>query len=217
MTRTRPVGPASRLPIPRWIIVTALTVAVIVAAALNVKVVPVGDLAPTETFDPAEFAAQNYASEIVPQIEKDAVDLPTLLGALADGADPAEYGNTSGAGSSYAYPVTLTAVAGTPAPPALPLTVEGVPDGVVVQLQIGPALNGTAIRDVTGTISFNQFVNQLEYQGVSTALNDQVRETVLSKLDVANLEGKTLTITGAFLRVNPDFVSIVPVKVEVAP
>lgn len=207
---------ARRRTIRRWATALVAT-AVLVAAVLSVRVVRIEDLEPAETFDPAAFAAENYATEIVPQIEAEAVDLATLLAALADGTDPSEFGNTPGAGSAYAFPVTLTAVAGKATPPALPLIVEGVPSNVVVQLQIGPALNGTAIRDVTGTITFNQFVNQLEYQNVGTELNNLVRESVLAQLDVASLEGKTLLITGAFLRVNPEFVSIVPVKIEVVP
>ncbi|CAN5419254.1 DUF2291 domain-containing protein [soil metagenome] len=217
MTTDATRTPSRQRPSRRWVFGVALVVAVLIVAALNVKVVAVADLETTETFDPAAFAEERFTTEIVPQIEEDAVDLVTLLGELANGAEPADFGNTSGAGSAFAYPVILTAVAGTPAPPALPLTVEGVPADVVVQLQIGPALNGTAIRDVTGTISFNQFVNQLEYQNVSTALNDQVRELVLAKVDPASLAGRTLRITGAFLRVNPEFISIVPVKVEVLP
>lgn len=217
MTTTTAGAPERRRPSRAGVIGLLVAVVVVVIAAFNVKVIAVGDLEPTESFDPATFAAENYASEIVPQIEAEASDLATLLDDLAAGADPADFGNTSGAGSAFAFPVTLTAVAGTPAPPALPLTVEGVPSEVSVQLQIGPAISGTAIRDVTGTISFNQFVNQLEYQEVATELNNQVRESVLSTIDPASLQGKTLRITGAFLRVNPDLVSIVPVTIEVVP
>ena len=32
-----------------------------------------------------------------------------------------------------------------------------------VNLQIGPAINGTSLRDVVGFITFNQFVNQVDY------------------------------------------------------
>ena len=99
----------------------------------------------------------------------------------------------------------------------LPVTVPGVPADVTVQVQIGPALNGTALRDVTGTVSFNEFTNQLEYQQVATELNNQVRDSVLTGLDPASLTGKTITVTGAFTRVNPTLVSVVPVAFEVQP
>jgi predicted lipoprotein len=207
-----------RVSLPR--LVGALALAALVAvAALSVKVVGIEEsvaFAPV-TFDPAAYAQDRFESEIAPQIEAEAHDLATLVTALDGGADPAEYGHTSGANSAYAFPVTFTAVAGEVTEPTLILTVDGVPSDIVVQMQVGPALNGTALRDVTGTISFNQFVNQLEYQAVGTELNNRVRETVLSSLKLDSIAGKTLRITGAYLRVNPKLISVVPVRVEVLP
>ena len=202
-----------------WMITLGAVVIVVVIAAFNVKVVTAeqatADAAPT--FDSASFAADQYSSVIAPQIEEDAVDLATLLKDLAAGAEESEFGHTSGSSSAYAFPVKFTAVAGALTPPVIALTVEGLPEGTATVLQVGPALSGTAIRDVTGTISFNQFVNQSEYQNVGTELNNQVRTTVLDGLDTAALTGKTIEVTGAFLRVNPALVSVVPVKIEVLP
>ncbi len=200
-----------------WMIAALAFVIVAIAAASSVKVVSLEDATAAEqgSFDPASYAEERYASEIAPQIEEDAHDLSTLLTDLAGGADEADLGNTSGASSAYSFPVTFTGVAGTPAGAILPVTVAGVPAGVTVQVQIGPALNGTALRDVTGTVSFNEFTNQLQYQQVATELNPQVRETVLADVDPASLPGKTITVTGAFTRVNPALVSVVPVRFEV--
>ena len=44
-----------------------------------------------------------------------------------------------------------------------------------VVLQIGPAINGTALRDASGLITFDDFLNQLEYQNVATELNNRVK------------------------------------------
>lgn len=208
----------ARLASPR-VLGFVVLVGVIVIAALSVKVVPIEEAlaAGPQTFDPAAYADERFESEIVPWIESEAVDLASLLTDLEGGADEAEFGNTSGANSAFAFPVTFEAVAGEATPPVLPLDVAGVPSETTVQLQVGPALNGTALRDVTGTISFNEFVNQLEYQSVGTELNNKVRENVLAAIDVAALEGKRLRITGTFLRVNPNFVSVVPVRIEVLP
>jgi predicted lipoprotein len=209
----------SRSPIRPWHVQVVAVVIVLVAVFFNVKVVSIADAtaASPDAFDPASFAVDNYESEIVPQIEEDAVPLATLLTDLAAGADEADFGNSSGAASSYSFPVTFTGVAGTPNGGVVPITVDGTPADVTVQLQVGPALNGTALRDVTGTISFDQFTNQLEYQQVGTELNNQVKATVLDSLDVASLAGKTVTVTGAYTRVNPALVSVVPVKLEVSP
>jgi predicted lipoprotein len=197
----------------------AVLVVVVLAAALSTKVVSAEDhaAASADEFDPATYAAEIFESEIVPQIEEDAVPLPELLDALAadEAAAQEQYGNTSGASSSWSYPVSGSGIAGTPVNGLLPVTVEGVDPAIVVYVQIGPAINGTAIRDVTGTISFDQFTNQLEYQQVATELNNLVRDTVLADVDPASLPGATVDFVGAYTAVNPALVSIVPVVFEV--
>jgi predicted lipoprotein len=199
-------------------ILLGLTVVVVAFASTKVVSIAAADAASGDKFSPAKFAEDNYSSKIVPKIESEAIDLTTLLAKLAGGADKSTLGHSSGKDSAYAFPITVTAVAGDPTPPVIQLAVDGLPDKTVVVMQIGPAVNGTAIRDVSGTISFNQFTNQLEYQAVATELNNQVKESVLSKLDAQSLKGKTLKITGAFLLgSNPQFISIVPIKVEVLP
>jgi len=206
-----------RSPVRPWMVAVVALVILVVAAALSTKVVSTeqAQADAADTFDPASYAQDHFQADIVPYIEDNAIDLTTLLTDLAGGADEAEFGNTSGASSAYAFPVTFTAVAGAPTPPTLPLTVQGVPEGTTVVLQVGPALNGTALRDVSGTVSFNEFKNQLEYQQVGTELNELVKSEVLADLDVAGLEGKTIQVTGAFLRVNPALVSVVPTAIEV--
>lgn len=210
----------SRSRIRPWMIGAAVALVVIVVAGFNVKVVSLDDVAAENAarqFDPVAFVDENYDSVIVPYITDNAVDLATLVAALDDGADESEYGNTSGASSAYAFPVTFTAVAGDLKAPILPVTVEGLPDGVTVQIQVGPAVSGTALRDVTGEVDFNDFSNQLEYQTAANELNNRVKTTVLEGFDAAGAKGKTITVTGAYLRVNPNLISVVPISIEVAP
>jgi predicted lipoprotein len=215
-----PASPVRRRPIRPWMIVLAVGLVVLVAAALSTKTVSISDAEAAESvgrFNPVEYADARFDSEIAPQVEEEAVDLSTLLQDLAAGADESEFGNTPGAGSSYSYPVEFTGVAGAPNGSILPVTVEGVPAGVTVQVQIGPAINGTALRDVTGTVSFNEFTNQLEFQEVATEFNNRVRTDVLAEVDPAQLEGRTIRVVGAYTAVNPALVSVVPVVFEVQP
>lgn len=207
---------ARRSPIRVWMVIAAAAALVLVAAGFSTKVVSIADAdaANEGGFDPASFAAEHF-EEISDTITADAIELPQLLTDLAAGADEADFGNTSGASSAFAFPVTFEAVAGTAVAPVLPVTVAGVDPATTVQIQVGPAINGTALRDVTGTISFNQFTNQLEYQEVGTELNNLVREEVLAAFDAAAAAGKTIRVTGAFLRVNPALVSVVPISIEV--
>jgi predicted lipoprotein len=200
-----------------WMVLLAIAAAVIVAAAFNVRVVSLEEASSAAAegqLDAAGYAAEHY-EEIAAYVDDEAHDLSTLLADLASGTDEADLGNTSGASSAFAFPVTFTAVAGTATPPTLPVTVEGVPAETTVVVQVGPALNGTALRDVSGLVSFNSFTNQLEYQEVGTELNTIVRDDVLAAFDAAAAAGKTIQVTGAFLRVNPALVSVVPTAIEV--
>ena len=212
--------PRATSKIRPWMIGAAVALVVIVVAGFNVKVVSLEDVAAenaAQQFNPVAFVDENYDSVIVPYITDNAVDLATLVAALDDGAEESEYGNTSGASSAYAFPVTFTAVAGELKAPILPVTVEGLPDGVTVQIQVGPAVSGTALRDVTGEVDFNDFSNQLEYQTAANELNNRVKTTVLEGFDAAAAKGATITVTGAYLRVNPNLISVVPISIEVAP
>ncbi|MET0297768.1 MAG: DUF2291 domain-containing protein [Microbacterium sp.] len=207
-----------RRPVRPWMIGLVVAILVIVAAALSTKFVSIEDAEAAASggqFDPVDYADERFDSEIVPQIEDEAIDLATLLQDLEGGEDESLFGNTPGAGSAFSFPVEFTGVAGAPAGSILPITVEGVPEGITVQVQIGPALNGTALRDVTGTVSFNEFTNQLEFQEVATEFNNRVRDGALSGVDPTQLEGATVHVVGAFTRVNPALVSVVPIVFEV--
>lgn len=202
---------------PWMVVTTALLVVTGVGLATTtyVSIEEATAAADAGTFDPSGYADERFDSEIVPQIEDDAVDLSTLLADLTDGADEADFGFAPGTGTSYSFPVTFTGIAGAQQGSILPVTVEGVTGDVTVQLQVGPALNGTALRDVTGTVAFNDFTNQLEFQEVATEFNNRVRDGLLSEVALPT-EGQTVTITGAFTRVNPALVSVVPIAIETA-
>ena len=210
-----------RRPVVRpWMVGAAVALIVIIIASLNVKVVSLDDVAAENAareFNPVAFVDENFDSVIVPHIEDEAIDLATLLADLEAGAEESEFGNTSGASSAYAFPVTFTAVAGELKAPILPVTVDGVPKGTTVQIQVGPAVSGTALRDVTGTVDFNDFANQLDYQNAAGELNNRVKTEVLEQFDAVAAQGKTIVVTGAFLRVNPSLVSVVPISIEVLP
>jgi predicted lipoprotein len=67
-----------------------------------------------------------------------------------------------------------------------------------VALQIGPVIRGTALRDATGLVSFNEFTNQLDYADVSMEMNKRAVKTAFSAAPAASLAGKTITFYGAF-------------------
>jgi predicted lipoprotein len=67
-----------------------------------------------------------------------------------------------------------------------------------IALQIGPVVRGTALRDATGIVSFNQFSNQLDYADVSKEMNLRALKTAFASVDPPSLAGKTATFFGTF-------------------
>lgn len=204
---------------PGRLIAAGAALVLVVLMFFSTKIVAGSDAtgAAPGTFSPQSFAQEKYEAEIAPDIINRAKDIATVSKALK--ADPAaaakQYGVVSGS-SPAVYSVKLSGVAGQPDPNGfLPVQVDGVPAGIKVLIQMGPAVNGTAIRDATGKVDFAQFKNQIEYQNVGAELNKQVKKLVLDKVDKAHLEGKTLSVTGAFQPINPAAILITPVKIEV--
>lgn len=164
------------------------------------------------------FAEEFYDSQIVPYITENAVELLTLHEAILVDPEAAgdEFGNRDGDSAAYSVPTTFEATALTYENDLMKLEVEGVELEGDVYLAAGPALNGTAIRDVSGLVSFGAFTNQLEYQDAATKLNDKVRDLVLSEFDpITELEGKTLRVTGAISLFNTRNYIVMPVEIEV--
>jgi predicted lipoprotein len=205
------------------VILGLVLVALFAGVAATTKVVRPGDevaVAGEAAFDAVQYAEERYESEVVPAIIDDAIPLTELLPQIAEDPEAAgeQYGHRAGSTSPWSYATTVTGVAGDVDGTYLPLEVDGLPDGVRVMVQVGPAINGTALRDATGLIDFNDFLNQIEYANAATELNNKVKETVLADLDPAALKGQEVQVTGAFsYGPNPGVVIVTPVEMVVAP
>jgi predicted lipoprotein len=70
--------------------------------------------------------------------------------------------------------------------------------GENVTIQIGPVVLGTAVRDATGIVSFNQFTNQIDYAGVSKEMNARAIHDALGGKDPLTFNGKPIRFVGAF-------------------
>lgn len=200
-------------------VIAACAIALLTAMALNTRVLSSEEsvTASGETFSAVTFADENYSDLIVPAILADAVPATELYAAITADLDAAgdEFGGRDGT-SAWAFPVTFTGMAGevNPVNGQLPVTVDGIPDTLQIIAQMGPAINGSALRDVTGEISFSMFMNQIEFQSVSAELNNQAK-VPLAELDGASLAGQTITVTGAFSYGNPSAWIVTPVQIEV--
>ncbi|MER7692817.1 DUF2291 domain-containing protein [Streptomyces sp. NPDC097610] len=167
-------------------------------------------------FDPAKYAAETYEPKIVPAIEKNAVNVATLYKAIA--ADPEaagkQYGHRAGTGP-YSYAVTLAGTAGATQSGLMRVTVPGL-DKARVSVQVGPAINGTALRDAPGLIAFGQFTNQVDYADAATALNTEMKTKVLKSFDPSAARDKKITVIGAMTPLTADVLTITPVSIETA-
>lgn len=196
-----------------WIGVVAM---VILGVALGTKVVPSDDpLAQgAVSFDPETFGVENFSS-VKEGVTDNAVDAVTLAEAIA--ADPEaaseKYAVQSSGGPVYS--VSFTGVVGEGRSGIYEVVVDGLPEGLLVRIQTGPAINGTELRDATGEIEFGQFKNQIDFQNAAAALNNQLKSEVLTGVDAAALPGSTVTVTGAFTLVNPAGWLVTPVELSI--
>lgn len=181
------------------LVLSALVVAVLAAIALDTTVVQVGSEHDTraQAFNPDAYGDENFPA-IRDAILKKAVDIAELAPAVL--ADPkaavAKYGTPSTTGAILM--VKFTATVGNGKSGIYGLTVEGAPADLKLRIQTGPAINDTVLRDAPGTIDFNAFKNQIEYQDAGSAINRAMKKAVLDGIDTASLTGKTIEVTGAF-------------------
>jgi predicted lipoprotein len=201
---------------PRVILI-ALAVLVIGAMALDTTYRKPGETTPggRKAFDPADYGAKTYP-KVAATVTQSAVPIEKLLPAISKDPDAAgeQYGKRQGQGP-WNFSTTATGTAQKAEAGLMEIKVKGLPEGTRFQVQTGPAINGTSLRDAAGFIEFGQFLNQVEYAGAGTALNEQVKAKVLKGVDPASMEGKQVSVTGAFSLVTPSVVTVTPVKLEV--
>lgn len=212
--------PASPHTGPRrsTIAIAAAVILVVGAIALDTKVVQIGS---SEDVRKAGFSAETFGAAEFPKvkaaIEERAVDGVTLATAIAGdkAAATKQYGVASANTAGAVFPVSFTGVVGEGKSGVYAVKVDGLPDGLLVRVQTGPAINGTELRDATGTIQFGQFTNQIEFQNAGSALNNEMKKQVLAAVDTAALSGKTVKVVGAFRLVNPKSWLVTPVRIDV--
>lgn len=90
-------------------------------------------------------------------------------------------------------------------------------DGIAdCNLQIGPIIKGQAIRDAMPFIQFKDFVNQLQFGKIASEINNYARETVIDTVVTPDIEGKTISFTGAYTAEPGRGIIIVPIELTVS-
>jgi predicted lipoprotein len=167
----------------------------------------------------AKFVDPIWTSKVLPAIEEKAQDIAKILPEIR--ADPESAGQKYGrreATNPYNYMVKgtgqVTEIHNQSQAGTATIEIPGLNEKVA--LQIGPVVRGTALRDATGVVSFNQFSNQLDYADVSKEMNLRALKTAFANVPPASLAGKTVTFFGA-LTFDPHSKSpllITPVKIN---
>lgn len=149
----------------------------------------------------SKFVDPIWSSKLLPAFDEKAQDIVKILPEIR--ADPEAAGQKYGrreATNPYNYMVKgtgqVTEIKSESQAGTAMLEIPGLNEKVA--LQIGPVVRGTALRDATGIVSFNQFSNQLDYADVSKEMNGRALKSAFADAAPASLAGKTVTFFGAF-------------------
>jgi predicted lipoprotein len=163
------------------------------------------------------FDAVAYADSVWPRVLEEAAAATDVAAVLR------EHGPRSGAdegspaktplfirGSGVATGVDVASRVG-----RVRLRLDGLPT-VELDIQVGPVLRGTVLRDALDFVRFSDFANQSEFAAVANALNDKVLRSVLGKIDPQVVAGKRLSFVGATEFPGPRGTrwELVPVRLE---
>lgn len=157
-----------------------------------------------KAFDPKAQVSDIWASKVLPTLKGKAGSFPDLQAAMQANLDEAgaKYGHRErGEGAPWNFATTLKGriVEANTESSAAKLGVDVNGDGKAdVEVQIGPVLRGTAIRDSLPFISFTNYTNQVEFAQLANAFNDEAFKTALKDLPRATLKGRNVELLGAF-------------------
>ncbi|PWL17658.1 DUF2291 domain-containing protein [Falsochrobactrum shanghaiense] len=196
-----------------WSAVAA--VVVIGAIGFDTTVVKIGSDADVrqQVFSPETYGAEQFPKTKA-DVESRAVDAVEVAQAVVADKDAA--GKKYGVGNvNPVIPVKFTGSVEERKSNYNVVKIDGFPEGMTIRVQTGPAINGTDLRDATGTVEFGQFKNQIEYQNAGSALNNEMKKQILEGVDANNLVGQTVSVVGVFKLVNPKNWLVTPVGFEV--
>jgi predicted lipoprotein len=180
--------------------------------------------APDAGFHPDKMVASIWTSKVVPYFDKKAgsfAEVRSLAAASPDEAG-ARFGYRPKSGDvPWTFLVKLEGVvveANTQSRAAtigVDATGEGKTDALV---QIGPGMQGTAIRDALDFVSFNDFTNQIDFAQYGKAFNTYVDRWTLAKLPRDSLVGRKVTVIGAYpLNSAGETPLVTPVEITLGP
>lgn len=198
-------------------LIVIVFIAVVVGLMIfNTKIVVIGSEhdVKEQQFSPQAFGAQQFPKiqAFVTDHAVDALELSTALAADKENA-VVKYGTKTSMGTLFS--VKFTGIVLDRKGNMNSIAIAGFPEDIKVRVQTGPALNGTDLRDVNGKISFSDFKNQIEYQNAGSAINNEAKTQILSRIDPNNLNGKSIEVVGVFKAINPKNWLVIPVRFNI--
>ena len=183
-----------------------------IVPALIVAILRPWTVRPLKENKPAVFEPETFAASTWPRLTREASDNATDVAdvVMPDGS-PMKARFVKGTG-------VVVAVDRQSRVGVMRVQVRGSKP-VMVAMQIGPVLRGTALRDAASFIHFSDFINQFDYAGAANALNDYALRTVIAPLSIDTLQGRTIMFTGAVSKSasrDDGAIEITPVHLELA-
>jgi len=198
--------------------------AALFADGLVVTVVPMvamtaGDSSPASgrAFSAKAYVDRIWSKKVVPAALHDSVPLPTFLAALGRNKSAALTRFGHKVDGTYNILVRFTGrVSRIDASSPMGTITVDVADGartIPVKVSIGPVILGTALRDAMKFISFQSFLNQVQYGDVADELNNHVIANVTGSLQLPQIRGRRIAVFGAYTYddTNSQTIAVTPV------
>jgi len=190
----------------RMLALSCLLMSCLFVSCVPWTVVPIDDdFQQSQALDPAAYVDSIWDSRLLPTVNDNAVELPTVLSQM-----PGVAGHSFLVkGQGRVLSLDTSSRSG-----RLLLDLAPYDGEADAALLVGPVILGTALRDAVGFIEFTDFVNQLQYADVANELNNRVISDVVGELVLASLPGNTITFLGACAATAGTLPEIVPVEVN---
>lgn len=189
-----------------------------------VKVVKIGEedkLVGNFEFDANANVAESWDTVFLPELVNKAIDMSDLYekanGDFANVSDLGIYTMGDKGELNFTVKDSATVLENVSNKKAgyLVISIDSIPNEQIIQLQVGPLFRGTSVRDNLQSINFDDYVNQIEWGGVSHSLNDKILETVITD-SVLNLQpGDNIDFYGCFTVSAKGEILITPISLEV--
>jgi predicted lipoprotein len=175
-----------------------------------------------DDFDANAYVDKIWKSKVLPDFEIRAMDLDALLQEVAKDPDKVgqDHGHRESDGNPWTYEIKgegkVVAVDTASRHGVVTVEVQTALGPRKVDLQVGPVLFGTMLRDALPFIKFGDFVNQIQYAQVSRALNDRGTKGIRDSFDLKDAMGKMIVFHAAAILSGGDTISATPIIIEPA-